>query len=74
MAVQVHHREFVPPLADATLRDSDVQQLRTASPKKSGPALLARLHEILAEVDKLPVLDDRSPDELVGYDEDGLPS
>jgi antitoxin VapB len=30
--------------------------------------------EILKEMDKLPVLDDRTPDEILGYDEDGLPT
>ena len=31
------------------------------------------LREILERVDGLPVLDSRSPDEIVGYDENGLP-
>jgi antitoxin VapB len=30
--------------------------------------------EILKEMDKLPVLDNRTPDEILGYDEDGLPT
>jgi antitoxin VapB len=30
--------------------------------------------EILREIDKLPVLDVRTPDELLGYDEHGLPT
>ncbi len=30
--------------------------------------------DILKEIDKLPVLDDRTPDELLGYDEHGLPT
>lgn len=29
---------------------------------------------ILDRVAKLPVLDDRTPDEIIGYDENGLPS
>jgi len=32
-----------------------------------------QLTEILRRVDRLPVLDPRSPDEIVGYDENGLP-
>jgi hypothetical protein len=32
------------------------------------------LSEILNRVDQLPVLDNRSPDEIVGYDEHGVPS
>jgi antitoxin (DNA-binding transcriptional repressor) of toxin-antitoxin stability system len=31
------------------------------------------LGKILRRVDRLPVLDDRSPDEIIGYDKDGLP-
>ena len=33
-----------------------------------------RILEILERMHKLPILDYRSADELVGYDEDGLPS
>jgi antitoxin VapB len=32
-----------------------------------------QLREILRRVDRLPILDSRSPDEIVGYDENGLP-
>jgi antitoxin (DNA-binding transcriptional repressor) of toxin-antitoxin stability system len=35
--------------------------------------LLRDLDKILRRVDRLPELDDRSPDEIIGYDEDGLP-
>ena len=34
----------------------------------------ARVDEIVAQLAALPVVDDRSPDELIGYDEHGLPS
>ena len=33
----------------------------------------AALDEALARFDALPVADDRSPDELIGYDDRGLP-
>lgn len=33
-----------------------------------------RLRRLAAEVRELPVHDDRSPDEILGYDEHGLPS
>ena len=33
-----------------------------------------KIDAILAEFDALPVLDPRSPDEILGYDEFGLPS
>jgi hypothetical protein len=32
------------------------------------------LDEILRRVDSLPILDSRSPDEILGYDEYGIPS
>jgi len=32
-----------------------------------------QLREILRRVDQLPLLDSRTPDEIVGYDENGLP-
>lgn len=35
--------------------------------------LSGQLEEILQRVDRLPVLDPRSPDEILGYDENGLP-
>jgi len=35
--------------------------------------LARQLQEILRRVDQLPVLDSRSPEEIVGYDENGLP-
>jgi antitoxin VapB len=33
----------------------------------------ARLHEIIRRVDALPVLDTRTEDEILGYNEHGLP-
>jgi len=32
-----------------------------------------RIQEILERLDRLPRLDNRSPDEILGYDENGLP-
>lgn len=33
---------------------------------------LRRIDEIVQEMKKLPVLDDRTPDEIIGYNEHGL--
>jgi hypothetical protein len=33
-----------------------------------------KIGEILNRVDQLPVLDNRSPNEIVGYDENGIPA
>jgi antitoxin VapB len=35
-------------------------------------AMASPLQDILGRVDQLPVLDSRTPDEIVGYDEPGL--
>ena len=35
---------------------------------------LAEVERIIARYAKLPVVDSRSPDELIGYDESGLPT
>jgi antitoxin VapB len=34
----------------------------------------AKIDEIVAQLAAIPVVDDRSPDELIGYDKHGLPS
>ncbi len=34
----------------------------------------AKIEELLRRVDTLPVLDDRTEDEILGYDENGLPT
>ena len=34
----------------------------------------ADVERIVAEVSRLPVLDDRTADEIIGYDEHGLPN
>ena len=41
--------------------------------QRKGQILLSQLREILHRVDQLPVLDSRTPDEIIGYDENGLP-
>jgi antitoxin VapB len=35
--------------------------------------LMSQLEEILQRMDQLPVLDSRTPEEIIGYDEHGLP-
>jgi antitoxin VapB len=47
----------------------------TPPPKKKDPeAIMAAIREIQERVKKLPVLDNRSDDEILGYDEFGLPN
>lgn len=41
--------------------------------KQRAPLLAEKLHDILRRVDALPTLDGRSADEILGYDESGVP-
>jgi antitoxin VapB len=41
--------------------------------QSGGQILSSQLEEILRRVDQLPVLDSRPVDEILGYDEHGLP-
>ena len=65
-------------LADATgvsveeaVRDAVKAKLAVCSgPRKDPAAVDAALRRLRA----MPVLDDRTPEEIIGYDENGLPS
>jgi hypothetical protein len=53
-------------------------QTETGNPKifearQSEKTLAEELDEIALHCSRLPVLDNRSPDEILGYDENGLP-
>ena len=50
------------------------EQLSRVRRDRSGMGLADRLVAIGKECAALPVLDDRAPDEILGYDEDGLPA
>ena len=41
--------------------------------RRRSPALAAHIEDVLRRVDALPTLDSRSADEILGYDESGLP-
>jgi antitoxin VapB len=41
--------------------------------QRRSSTVAAQLRDILRRVDNLPELDPRSPDEIIGYDEYGLP-
>lgn len=49
------------------------ERLERLQQARRQPLLSSQLEEILQRVDRLPVLDPRSPDEILGYDENGLP-
>jgi len=50
-----------------------VERLQRLKLDRRAHILTSQLEEILARVDRLAVLDKRSPDEILGYDEHGLP-
>ena len=47
---------------------------RRGAPQHGGAPQFRSVEEIQAYVASLPVLDPRTPDEIVGYDESGLPT
>lgn len=47
-----------------------LERLKNARRKQ---VLAMQLDDILRRVDEMPDLDSRTPDEIIGYDEDGLP-
>jgi hypothetical protein len=53
-----------------------VEQQGAAAPEnpRTPAEIKERLMEIVREFDKLPTLDHRSADEIIGYDEWGLPT
>lgn len=54
--------------------ETEIERRRAASEKQIGtPGLADRLMELGRHFSSLPVYDDRSPDEIIGYDENGLP-
>jgi antitoxin VapB len=59
-------------LATATKRAIE-ERLRRIGGQSQKAALLEDMAEIRQRWSAMPVLDDRTPEEIVGYDEHGLP-
>lgn len=49
------------------------ERLDRVKRERRSQIVVSQLQEILRRVDQLPVLDSRSPDQILGYDEHGLP-
>ncbi len=60
-------------ITDAVERAVEEKLQRLGPPKKKGRIDRKKLAELLAYFDSLPVDDPRSADEIIGYDEHGLP-
>jgi antitoxin VapB len=57
------------------VRRSLAERLRAERIRRGQPTIdRAAIDALLSRFDALPVLDDRSADEIIGYDENGLPS
>ena len=56
------------------IRTALAERLQRLTGRRRAPLLKEKLDEILHRIDKLPRLDDRSDDEILGYDTDGLPT
>jgi antitoxin VapB len=49
------------------------ERLERLRNQRRSQILASQLDEILRRVDQLPLLDNRTEDEILGYDENGLP-
>jgi antitoxin VapB len=56
-----------------TLTEAVISALEDKLRKTPRPLDRAKIDEICARLDALPVIDDRTPDEILGYDEFGIP-
>ncbi len=56
------------------IRTALAERLQRLTGRHRAPLLKEKLDEILHRIDKLPRLEDRSDDEILGYDKDGLPT
>lgn len=57
----------------AAIQRSLEERLERLQQQRRSQILANQLEEILRRVDQLPILDSRTPDEILGYDEHGLP-
>ena len=57
----------------AAIQRSLEERLERLKHQRRSQILASQLEEILRRVDQLPTLDSRTPDEILGYDEHGLP-
>jgi antitoxin VapB len=56
------------------IRKALEERLERLRNQRQTQILASQLQEILRRVDQLPVLDSRPADEILGYDEHGIPS
>jgi antitoxin VapB len=59
---------------DEAVNKAALERLKLVPVKKDDPQLMEKIYALLKRVDALPRLDHRTADEIIGYDEDGLPT
>jgi antitoxin VapB len=57
----------------SAIQKSLEERLERLKQQHRSSILASQLEEILRRVDQLPVLDSRTPEDILGYDEHGLP-
>ena len=57
-----------------TIQKALEERLERLNNNRRSQALTAQIDDILRRVDAMPDLVARTPDEIIGYDKDGLPS
>jgi antitoxin VapB len=57
----------------AAIQTALEERLNRLKQEHRSQIVASQLEEILRRVDRLPILDSRTPDEILGYDENGLP-
>ena len=70
---KVLRRAVMDQMREAIEKDAKREPIRFPTDEESARRLDEVIKEAQERFAKLPVLDDRSPDELLGYDEWGLP-
>ena len=58
----------------SVVRQALTREMQRIDRERWRAAQRRRIQVLIDGVSKLPILDDRPSDELIGYDEDGLPS
>ena len=56
-----------------TIQKALEERLERLEAQRRKQTVVFQLEDILRRVDQLPVLDSRTPDQILGYDEHGLP-
>jgi antitoxin VapB len=61
------------PIAEA-VNKAALERMKSLRARKHDPKRMEAVRALLARVDALPRLDPRTPEEIIGYDENGLPT